>query len=138
MRSSQMSVKAIAGVWGAVTLSLTVLWAVSGLRVADATGLRLQMWAGADFQGAPILDTISSDVVVGFIDNDRTLPRRHFSVRWQGYWYVPEARPVELRGDADDRLDVWIDDELVISRRAPAPLQVATAWLDAGVPRVPC
>ena len=48
---------------------------------------------------------------------------------------MPEAGEVELHGAGDDRLDVWLDGELVIRRTPPADMHtlVRTLRLDAGV-----
>ena len=123
----------LACVYTAATLILTGLLIVLGARAADITGLHRQVYAGVGFQGMPIFDDINSDVTLDLLVHDRTLPRRYFGVRWQGFWYLPEAGPVELRGDGDDRLDVWLDGQLLIHRRAPAAMQVETVMLDAGV-----
>ena len=82
----------------------------------------------------PILDDINSDVTLDLlVHGPHAAADGTFGVRWQGFWYLPEAGPVELRGDGDDRLDVWLDGQLLIHRRAPAAMQVETVMLDAGV-----
>ena len=50
---------------------------------------------------------------------------------------MPEATDLELHGEGDDRLDVWIDDELVIRRTPPSDmyLQATTLALGAGIHR---
>ena len=70
-----------------------------------------------------------------FLNDDPDLPRRFFSARWTGFWYVSEAGEVELHGAGDDRVDVWLDGELVIRRTPPADMHtlVRTLRLDAGV-----
>ena len=74
-------------------------------------------------------------ITLGFLNDDPDLPRRFFSARWTGYWYLPEAAEVELHGAGDDRLDVWLDGELVIRRTPPADMHtlVRTVRLDVGV-----
>ena len=47
----------------------------------------------------------------------------------------PEASVLELHGAGDDRLDVWIDEKLVIRRTPPADMhtQVERVQLEAGI-----
>ena len=87
------------------------------------------------FNGAPLRDDVGDAITLDFLNDDPDLPRRFFSARWTGFWYVPEAGDVELHGAGDDRLDVWLDGELVIRRTPPADMHtlVRTLRLDAGV-----
>ena len=123
-------------VWGgvALTVALTVIQSIVNEALTDATGLRREVYAETSFGGARLADGTTSSIGLALLDEDETLPRRHFSFRWSGFWYVPEASTVTLNGEGDDRLDVWVDGELVLERRpgrherAPAVLS-----LDAGV-----
>ena len=74
-------------------------------------------------------------VSLEFLDTVPFVPQRFFSARWRGFWYVAESGELELHGAGDDRLDVWLDGVLVISRRPPADMhtQVRTLVVDAGV-----
>ena len=118
-----------------VAVALTALLFVLGGFSAERSGLTRRVYPEIGFTGTPRLEDISADVTLDFLDDDPTLPRRFFSVRWHGFWYVPEAGEVELHGAGDDRLDVWLDGELVIRRTPPADMhtQVQTLPLDAGV-----
>ena len=102
---------------------------------ADRTGVRRQVFTDISFNGAPLRDDIGDAINLDFLNDDPDLPRRFFSARWTGFWYVPEAGEVELHGAGDDRLDVWLDGELVIRRTPPADMHtlVRTLRLDAGV-----
>ena len=102
---------------------------------ADRTGVRRQVFPDVGFNGAPLRDDIGDAINLDFLNDDPDLPRRFFSARWTGFWYVPEAGDVELHGAGDDRLDVWLDGELVIRRTPPADMHtlVRTLRLDAGV-----
>ena len=128
-------VKALACVLAAMTVVLTVLSLILGARANELTGLARQVYPETDFGGAPLLDDISTDVDLGFLDEDPALPRRFFSARWRGFWYLPEGTAVELHGAGDDRLDVWIDGGLAIRRTPPAEMhtQVAVLELSAGL-----
>ena len=102
---------------------------------ADRTGVRRQVFTEISFNGAPLRDDIGDAITLDFLNDGPDLPRRFFSARWTGFWYVPEAGDVELHGAGDDRLDVWLDGELVIRRTPPADMHtlVRTLRLDAGV-----
>ena len=114
---------------------LTVLLLAPGSRTAEQTGLLRQVYPAVDFGGAPLVDDVTSELTLDFLDEDPTLPRRNFSVRWRGFWYVPESTVVDLHGAGDDRLDVWLDGELVIRRTPPADMHtlVRTVTLDVGM-----
>ena len=122
-------------VYAAITIVLTVLLLTLEVRSAEQAGLRRLVFSGVEFADLPLLDDISSDVTLGFLEADPTLPRRFFSARWHGFWYLPEASVLELHGAGDDRLDVWIDEKLVIRRTPPADMhtQVRNVALAAGV-----
>ena len=102
---------------------------------ADRTGVRRQVFPDVGLNGAPLRDDVGDAITLDFLNDDPDLPRRFFSARWTGFWYVPEAGEVELHGAGDDRLDVWLDGELVIRRTPPADMHtlVRTLRLDAGV-----
>ena len=114
----------------AVALAGTVAWLLLDQRLAEQTGLRRQVWLAGDFEGAPFINDISPDATLDFLDDDARLPRRFFSARWQGYWYVPSRRSVTLQVDADDYADIWIDGELQFARSTAVARTVA---LDAGI-----
>ena len=94
--------------------------------------MRLQVYSGPDFAGDPLDDRITRDVTLDFLEADPELPRRFFSARWHGFWYLPEAGRFVLYGAGDDHLDVWIDGELVISRSPPADMHTASRGIDLG------
>ena len=105
------------------------------LSVEDRTGLRRQVFPAIGFNGTPLLDDVRAAIDLDFLDDDPDLPRRFFSSRWTGFWYLPEAAEVELHAAGDDRLDVWLDGELVIRRAGPADMHtlVRTLRLDGGI-----
>ena len=118
-----------------VAAGLTALLFFLSPGAADRTGVRRQVFPVVGFNGTPLLDDVGTTITLDFLNDDPDLPRRFFSARWTGYWYAPEAGDVELHGAGDDRLDVWLDGELVIRRTPPADMHtlVRTVWLDAGV-----
>ena len=120
--------------WGAaylaVALASTIAWLLLDQRLAEQTGLRRQVWLTGDFEGAPFINDLSPGATLDFLDDDPRLPRRFFSARWQGYWYVPSSQIVTLHVDADDYAAIWIDGELRFARSTFAARGIR---LDAGV-----
>ena len=116
----------------AVTVVVTVLSLVLSARANELTGLARQVYPETGFAGAPVLDGISPDVDLGFLDEYPTLPRRFFSARWHGFWYLPKGAAVELLGAGDDRLDVRVDGALVIRRTPPTEMHTQVAALELG------
>ena len=120
--------------WGAaylaVALACTIAWLLLDQRLEEQTGLRRQVWLTGDFEGAPFINDLSPGATLDFLDDDARLPRRFFSARWQGYWYVPSSQVVTLHVDADDYAAIWIDGEL---RFAQSTFAARDIRLDAGV-----
>ena len=119
----------------ATAATLTVLLFLVSEASSGRTGLNREVYPDAGFTGIPVLADVTTDLTLGFLNDDPELPRRFFSVRWRGFWHVPEAGTITLRGAGDDRLDVWLDGELMIRRTPPADMHTATrnVTLDAGV-----
>ena len=120
--------------WVAASLSVatacTVAWLLLDQRLAAQTGLRRQVWLTGDFQGVPFINDVSPGATLEFLDDDPRLPRRSFSARWEGSWYVPSSQFVILHVEADDYANVWIDGELRFARSIAAARGIR---LDAGV-----
>ena len=123
------------GAYVAAALICTVAWLVLGPQAAERTGLRRELFLANDFVGRPFRDEASENISLDFLDDDERLPRRHFSVRWRGYWYVPDGGPVEIHGAGDDWLRVHVDGELALQRYPPDQMHWATGTvtLDEGV-----
>ena len=115
-----------------VTVVVTVLSLVLSARADELAGLARQVYPETGFAGAPVLDGISPDVDLGFLDEYPTLPRRFFSARWHGFWYLPKGAAVELHGAGDDHLDVRVDGALVIRRTPPTEMHTQVAALELG------
>ena len=127
-----MKWKYLAASYASIAVALTALLLVVGPHAAERTGVRLQVYPGSEFAGEPLVDRIAPDVTLDFLEADPELPRRFFSARWHGFWYVPEAGRFILHGAGDDRLDVWIDGELLISRSSPADMHTASREIELG------
>ena len=132
---SRRWVKVFAGGYAAAAVVLTLLLFLIEARAGERNGLHREVYPDVDFKGEPLVEGISRDIALDFLADDPALPRRFFSVRWRGFWYVPEAGEFELFGAGDDRLDVWLDGELVIRRAPPADMhtQARRLTLDPGV-----
>ena len=113
-----------------LTLTCTAAWLLLGQRLTEQSGLRRQVWLSNDFQGAPVITDVSPGAGLEFLDDDPRLPRRFFSARWLGYWYVPTAQWFTVRVNADDHVDIWIDGELRFSRSTAAARSI---MLEAGI-----
>jgi hypothetical protein len=84
--------------------------------VAAATGLTRRFYATADLQGEPRAEAVAAGIDLAFLDDDPALPRRFFSVRWEGYWDPGTDGPIDLYAGADDWLRISVDDRLVLER----------------------
>ncbi|MXZ71398.1 MAG: hypothetical protein F4Z04_07825 [Acidobacteria bacterium] len=121
------------GAYGAVALACTAAWLIVGPQAAERTGLRRELFLGNGFAGQPFRDEVSENISLDFLAEDERL-RRYFSVRWRGYWYVPESGPLEIHGAGDDWLNIYIDGDLVLRRYPPNDMHrvAETVNLDAG------
>ena len=118
-----------AAIYATVSVVLTALFLLLNANLAKKTGVNRIMYPEIEFGGVPLFADVSQDTTLDFLDETPGLPRRFFSVRWEGFWYVPGARPFTLHGAGDDRLDVWVDGELVIHRgHRPTCTQKPALW----------
>ena len=137
-RSVPVGLRRLRGLAGGsigVAAGFTALLFVLSPGAADRTGVRRQVFPDVGFNGTPLLDDVGTTIALDFLNDDPDLPKRFFSARWTGYWYAREAGDVELHGAGDDRLDVWLDGELVIRRTPPDDdmhTLIRTVRLDAG------
>ena len=134
MQRSRMT-RWCAGIYVTVTVVLTALFFVLNANFAEKTGINRFVYPEIEFAGVPLLADVSRDITLDFLDEHPGWPRRFFSIRWEGFWFVPEARTFTLHGAGDDRLEVWIDGELVIRRWPPADMhtEIRTVAMEAGV-----
>lgn len=110
-----------------ITLSVA-LFLLAG-PTAHQTGLKRSVYTQVGFRGAPRIADISPDISLNFLVDDPLLSNRDFSARWHGFWYLPAAASVDLYGAGDDRLDIWLDGELVIRRNPPADMHTIARTL---------
>ena len=114
------------GAYGAAALACTAAWLVIGPQAAERTGLRRELFLVNRFAGAPLRTEVSDGISLDFLDEDERFPRRHFSARWRGYWYVPDGGSIAIHGAGDDWLSLHIDGELVLRRYPPDQMHWAT------------
>ena len=106
----------------AVTIYLLVASGLSALsgaldrRFQTDHGLTLSFYDNAAFQGEPVLQQTTAEINLAFLEERPNLPRRFFSVRWEGVWYVPHAQTVDLHVGGDDRVVVALDGRTVHER----------------------
>ena len=117
-----------------VALTLTVIGGILHWVVAPPTGLVRTFHSNIDAAGEPLFQDRTSEISLAFLDDDPTLPRRFFSVRWDGFWFLPRAQTVDLYAGADDRVEVLVDRELVLRRNPSAGMHTIgeTITLNAG------
>ena len=107
--------------WGtycylAAVLACTAAWLLIGSQANERTGLRREFFLTNGFLAPPFSQEVSEDISLDFLDDDQRLPERNFAVRWSGYWYVPDDGSIVIHGEGDDRLNVYVDGDLVLRR----------------------
>lgn len=107
---------------GSLTLAaaLTVVHSILQATLSERTGLRRQVRQLSERtrdEGALLVDDIVSAPELDFLERNAELPRRFFRATWSGHWYLPEAQQIDVHGSADDRIEVWIDDRLVVQHQ---------------------
>lgn len=107
----------------ALALALTAVTAALHWFVALPAGLVRTVYPNTDFSGEPLLQGLTTEVSLAFLDEGPELPRRSFSVSWQGFWFLPEERTFDLYAGADDRVDVFVDSRRVLSRNLRVGMQ---------------
>ena len=117
-----------------VVATLTVLsGAMHGL-IAPPTGLVRAFYSNSGFSGEPLFQDRSAEVSLAFLDEDPSLPRRFFSVQWDGFWFLPRATTVELYAGGDDGVDVAVDGQRILRRNIAVGMHTVgeTITLSAG------
>ena len=95
----------------------TAVFGVLASRLAVPTGVTRSIYQGPGFQG-PLLGSpeVVDDISLDFIATSVGFPQLFFSVRWDGYWYLPDERTVDIYAGSDDRVVVRVDDEVILER----------------------
>ena len=120
--------------FGLVATALSVTSSVLHQRYEDETGLTREFFPNSRFEGLPVSTERAVKIDLSFLDDRPELPRRQFSVRWQGIWYLPQATSVDFFLGGDGRLRLFVDDTLVLERSLRLGLHTVsvTRGLEAG------
>ena len=108
----------LVGVYLGIAIVLTVVSGSVHDRFQTEPGLTRSFYDNPNFEGSPVRREVSRDISLAFLDEHQELPRRFFSVRWSGVWYLPAAQTVDLYVGGDDRVVVSIDGQPVLERSA--------------------
>ena len=121
-----------------VALTLTALGGILHWLVAPPTGLVRTFYSSIGFAGEPLAQARTSEINLAFLDAEPALPRRFFSVRWGGFWFLPRAQTVDVYAGADDRVDVLVDGQLVLRRNPSVGMHTRgeTITLSAGAHQI--
>lgn len=113
---------------GIIFLAFALIFAATAIganrQLARRSGLTRTVYGEPGFPGMPLRSDRTDEIDLTFLDRDRHLPRRFFSVRWQGVWHVPKSATYQIVARADDRVVVSIDGRRAIERsveRASGP-----------------
>jgi Sulfatase/PA14 domain len=99
-----------------VALTVTALAAIVSWAVAPQTGLVRTFYPKAAFAGPPLRQDRTEDLTLAFLYDAPELPRRFFSVRWSGFWFVPEEETVDLyTAGGDGRVELYVDRHLILT-----------------------
>ena len=88
--------------------------------------------------GGARLAEVRQTIDLSFLDEHPECPRRLFSAKWTGFWYLPAALTVDLYAGADDRVVVRLDGETVLVRGPQVGMHTAmrTLQMAEGVHRL--
>lgn len=81
-----------------------------------SVGLVRSIHPNTDFQDPPLSRGPSTVVDLSFLDENPSLPKRSYSVRWEGFWDLRRDGPIDFYTRADDHLEVFLDGERVVVR----------------------
>ena len=110
---------------------LTWLSHALDVRLKTETGL-IQTFDVTEPERRRVFSRTVQDIDLDFLQDDPTLPTRFFEAEWNGVWYVPEHRELELYAGADDFVAVRIDRELVLIRNVAVGTSTISAPLSLG------
>ena len=128
----------LVGVYLVVGVALTSTCQVVESRNDLDTGLLRALYRGPGRERPPIQQDVTPNIDLSFIDENPLLPKRFFSVRWTGIWYVSQEQEVDIYCGADDSAVVRIDGDVVIRRNIVSGLHTTfeRVHLDAGLHRL--
>ena len=87
-------------------IALTAAWCSRAPNRADA-GLHQTYLTRPDAHERPMrLERVAPALDLSILDAHPELPKRFFTLRWEGYWYLPSTRYLDLYAGGDDRVVV--------------------------------
>ena len=101
--------------WGIVFL-VTILTGIVYWLAVPPTGLISTFYSETNFAGEPLVEALTSEIDLTFLERDPALPGRSFNVIWRGFWFLSRGGSVDLYAGADDRVVISVDGRPVIKR----------------------
>lgn len=84
-------------------------------RLSPPAGLTRTAFTQVGFAGVPI-EAGTSEINLRFLDEQTDLPRQNFSVRWRGFFYLPEPQTIEFFAGGNDEVELRVDGEVLLTR----------------------
>ena len=84
-------------------------------QLSPPAGLVRSVFQQLSFGGAP-MDATTPEINLRFLDENTSLPRQNFSVRWRGFFYVSRPQTIELFAGGNDEVELRVDGELLLRR----------------------
>ncbi|MGE0702350.1 MAG: PA14 domain-containing protein [Vicinamibacterales bacterium] len=107
---------------GVFVLAASLSWSARQLEreLSEQAGWTETFFASPDFRDPPRLTRQTPVIDLSVIDEEPSLPRGSFSVRWEGYWNLTHDGPVDIYAGGDDELYLHVDEKRVLERTPAA------------------
>jgi hypothetical protein len=86
-------------------------------------GLRQTFFEGVAADRSAVIERVTRTIDLSLLQEDDSLPRRFFSVRWSGFWWIPQRGLYDISVRGDDRVVLSIDGYEVHSHSAGAVVE---------------
>jgi hypothetical protein len=93
-------------------------------RFSPPAGVARSVFTQVGFRGVPI-EARTAEINLRFLDEQKELPRQNFSVRWRGFFFVPETQTVELFAGGNDEVELRVDGEVLLTRNLREGMRTA-------------
>src|SRR5688572_20818599 len=93
-------------------------------RFSPPAGLARSVFTQVGFRGVPI-EARTAEIDLRFLDEQKDLPRQNFSVRWRGFFFVPETQTIELFAGGNDEVELRVDGEVLLTRNLREGMRTA-------------
>ena len=117
-----------------LTLLMSGLSAALEWQLRPNAGLTRIVFPEPGFSGTPLDRTTARTIDLSLLDQNPSLPRRLFSIRWSGIWHVRSSQVYDVFLGADDRATLTIDGQRVLERSPQLGMSTTSTAvsLDAG------